>query len=114
MVDLKEYLKETVEGVIAEVKVMLLETWLQTKPNPVPEAKMKDWSNLDRNHICVYVEYDGLTVTNQFMVPALQGYTKSNLKKFMDLNDLPPDTDNWKGSKVKLAVDKSGFLRVAL
>ena len=113
MVNLSEYQKQTFEGVIETVAVLKLEDWLSSKPNPLNADQMKEWNNLDRDHICVMISSGTNTVTDQFLIPLMQGYNKSNLKKFVDRNTLPVDTDKWVGKTVLLKVDGT-FLRVAL
>ena len=114
MVNLKEYQQDTIGGVILNVEEMLLSEWLKIKQ--IPDDKIEKWSNLDRQHICLTVIYGQRKneITTQFMIPQFSGYMKSNLKKFVDLNKLPLDTDEWPGKLVKLRADNSGFLRVAL
>jgi len=113
MVDLSEYQNDEFEGEIVDAKVMNLESWLGVKPNPLTKEQMSEWNNLDRDHVCVTIESGNAIVTDQFLIPARQGYSKSNIKKFLDKNKLPTDTEAWAGKKVVLRVDK-GFLRVAL
>ena len=113
MVDLSEYQNDEFEGEIVDAKEMILAEWLACKPNPLTTEQMAEWNNLGREHICVTVQSGNAIVTDQFLIPARQGYQKSNLKKFMDKNHLPMDTNGWAGNVVVLRVDK-GFLRVAL
>ena len=113
MVDLSKFKSEEFEGVIVDAKELLLEKWLTIKPNPLKLEQLKKWKNLERKNICVTIKSGNAIITDQFMIPHLQGWIKSNLKKFVEKNDLPPNTKDWNGKKVVLKVDKSGFLRVA-
>ena len=111
--DLSEYQNDELEGEIVSAKLMVLEEWLKTKPNPLSKEQMKDWNNLERDHICVVVKSGNAIVTDQFLIPERQGYSKSNIKKLFNKNSLPLKTEDWVGKKVVLRVDK-GFLRLAL
>ena len=113
MVDLTKYQNDEFEGEIVDAKEMELAAWLSSKPNPLNQEQMKDWNNLERLHVCVTIQSGNAFVTEQFLVPEMQGYSKSNIKKFLTKNKLPLDTEDWPGKKVVLRVDGS-FLRVAL
>jgi len=58
--------------------------------------------NFERNFIL------GRNPTNR------QGYQKSNVKKFIDKNGLPPTVDGWPGKAVLLRDNAGGFPEVDL
>tara|TARA_Y100000296_G_C5027834_1_gene183214 strand:+ start:136 stop:474 length:339 start_codon:yes stop_codon:yes gene_type:complete len=79
-----------------------------------PEYHEK-FGNLDRPNIIVHYDLDGQERNFFMMVPSMQGYSRSNLKRFREKNvGLSDDTDTWKDSEIVLRVDKNGYPTVAL
>lgn len=115
--DLTVYDKKEFKGKITSVAEMTLVEYLRSKRNPVPEESLTKFSNLDRDHIVVIAEVNGSAVDSFFMIPAVTGYAKSNLRKFIERNDLPlvnsKNLKSWLGKEVAIKVDKAGYYRIS-
>jgi len=113
--DLSEFAQTEYEGTITEATVKPLREYLKTKRSPLPDKVIDaKFNNPDRENIIVVAECEDVAVSGFFMIPKRQGWNKSNLKRFVDRNSLSLDTEKWPGKKIKLNVDKGGFLRFAL
>ena len=120
-VDLKGYEQTTLEGTITAVYVMPLREWLtKVKPKPISNAIVDEkFNNPDRDNVVVVGECGGSAIDGFFAVSKLQGYAKSNLKRFIERNqlplvELPKEAKKWLGKKCEVRVDKNGFLRWAV
>lgn len=135
-VDLKGYEQTTLEGTVTAVYVMTLREWLtKAKKNPISDAVAtekftREWKDpktgkvrvvctLDDPHVVVVGEADGSAIDAFFRLPKQQGYPKSNLKRFIEGNqlpfvELPKEAKKWLGKKCRVKVDGNGFLRWAV
>jgi len=87
-------------------------------------AIMEKFSNLDRDHVVVRARIAETDIDGFFMIPGLTGWHKSNLKSFIQINelnsdidtDVQADLDTWIGCKVIGVLEKTQngtFLRLA-
>ena len=119
-VDLKAYGSTTLEGVITAVYVMPLREWLKSKKKPLTDAVIDEkFNNPDRDNVIVVGECNGSAIDGFFAVSKFQGYQKSNLKRFIERNqlplvELPKEAKKWLGHKAEVKVDGNGFLRWAV
>jgi len=134
MVDLGKFQGEVFKGTISEVKEISLKEHLQqrhgakadnvidqfvksTRPNKgetKAQAYARKETAMDRPHVVLIIAYDSAEIDWFAIVPKAQGWNKSNLKKVMERNDLPPVTAEWVGKEIDLRVNEEGFMRVAV
>lgn len=131
-IDLNKYGQMTMEGEITAIYIETLRDWLtKIKKYPISNEVAEDKfsrkndkgelvCNLDKQHIIIVGVCDGAPIDGFFMVPkGVRGYEKSNLKKFIEKNDmplieLPKGGKKWLGKKAEVKVDKNGFMRWAI
>lgn len=117
MVDLGKYEKPTMQGTITQVREMTLREYLELRHGlKAPKIIEKfNEETLDRQHLIIDAKSDGAELDWFGMIPTVQGYNRSNLKRVKERNKLPNNTKKWVGKSIELRVDdKSGFLRVAV
>jgi hypothetical protein len=120
MVDLSKYGQTEFEGTITAVYVQPLRMWLKTKAHPLDDKVIDEkFANPDRDNIIVVAECNGKPIDAFYMVPSFTGYSKSNLKRFIERNslplvDIPKEVKKWLGKKVKIVLDKDGYMRLAV
>lgn len=120
MVDLKAYGQTEFEGTITAVYVKPLREHLKGKAHPISDAVIDEkFKNPDRDNVVIFAECEGKAVDAFFMIPNFSGYGKSNLKRFIERNslpmiELPKENKKWVGKKVKVVLNKDGYLRLAI
>lgn len=120
-INLEEMSKGTGEGTITALYIKPLREYLKTKRNPLADAVIDEkFKNPDRDNLIVVFEVAGSSIDQFFMLPEnARGYTKSNLKRFVDVNglpliDIPKELKKWAGQKVKVKLDVNGYYRLVL
>lgn len=128
MTKLGSYDNPDLVGVIDRVYVITLGDHLLNKHGvDAAPAIMEKFNNLERKHVIVEATIADTVVDDVFMIPGLTGWSKSNLKSFIQLNkldsevdtDVQKDLDKWVGQPVQgilqTAKDptKGTFLRLA-
>lgn len=120
MVDLKAYGQTEFEGTITAVYVKPLREHLKGKAHPIDDKTIDEkFKNADRDHVIVIAECEGKAIDAFFLISLITGYTKSNLKRFIERNslpmiELPKENKKWVGKKVKVVLNKDGYLRLAI
>ena len=95
-------------GVISRVEIKPLR-------DHIKEEYHESFSNLERDHVVLHYTVDDQEKDWFAMLPSLQGYSNSNLKKLRTINpELPDDTDEWVGCDIRLKLDAKGYLAVSL
>jgi len=133
MVNLEKYKQtEKMEGVIKALSEMTLRAFLETEEkikafckgmtkfpkNVTTEAEKEQYrqDRLDGNVLVVSyaVTMDDKVYTNsEFLnLPTPIGWGRSKLKAFKEKNDLPSDTNKWLHEKIRVTINKDGYLRL--
>lgn len=104
---------------ILSVEIMPLKDFIEE------EDRLRKWEKYDEegdtptreiDHVIVNIDLG--TYEKEFIMGRnptnRQGYQRSNVKKFIDKNGLPPTTDGWVGKSVQMKDNADGFPEVAL
>ena len=90
-----------------------------------PDTKAAaDWSEDDKERykterlarkvLVVHYSVGTMARSEWLTIPMASGYSKSNLKKVLDKNPgLPPDTNDWQGNEILVALDSGGYYELA-
>jgi len=68
---------------------------------------------ITRDGLVVYYKMNDGSERYEFVIlPKETGYSNSNLKKLIDINGLPMDTDLWVGKELRCGIDENNFPRL--
>jgi len=68
---------------------------------------------ITRDGVAIYYKLSDGSERYEFVVlPKETGYANSNLKKIIDINSLPMDTDLWIGKELRCGIDENNFPRL--
>lgn len=112
-------------GLISKVYVKPLQDYLRDKHGENADEIIDKFNNVTRDNIVVEatVEELGEVVDGFFSIPKASGWSNSNIRSFMALNELPAvdpydqdDLDTWLGYEIKVVWESTAqgkFLRLA-
>lgn len=132
MVNLEEIKMEQFEGIISQVVEMSLRDFLETPEkvsafkkgmtkyprNINTEKERENYRNLrlDSTVLVIYysVETKDRTYNNkEFLnIPNSVGWSRSKVKAFREKNNLPMKTEEWVNKKIRVELNKDGFLKL--
>lgn len=129
MPNLEHYGKSEFMVVCSKVVVTKLEKLFQTDeqkeafldaikryPKNITTKEQKEIyrkERITRDGLAIYYKLADNSERYEFVVlPKETGYANSNLKKIIDTNSLPMDTDEWIGKELRCGLDESNFPRL--
>ena len=112
MVDFSAFQKETYKATITKVQEMTLKAHLIARE--LSAKAIAKFNNLDREHLIITGDMKGSKIEGFYLIPQFQGFMKSNIRQFIERNELPSNTDDWIGKEADVILDKMGFPRWAV